>query len=280
MKKLSLLLLFVVILASCRSQQLIRPGDTLQVAYAKAYSLYDEEKWDDAISAVETVISIGRGTDIGRDSQYYLAESYYNNRQYLIAASEYERYATSFPNDPRLEEVNYKTALSYYQLSPRYNVDQTHTNRALERFRLFMARHPNSDLVEDAGNKVEELQEKLARKHYESAEFYMRTNRYRAAATYFDIVIDRFPGTTWAEQALVDQIDAYIQYADNSVQARQEERYLLALESYEKYVQLFPRGTNRSRAEDLYDQARQALIQFGNEASPPHGIWSRSDEPR
>jgi len=266
MKKLSLLLLFVVILASCRSQQLIRPGDTLQVAYAKAYSLYDEEKWDDAISAFETVISIGRGTDIGRDSQYYLAESYYNNRQYLIAASEYERYATSFPNDPRLEEVNYKTALSYYQLSPRYNVDQTHTNRALERFRLFMARHPNSDLVEDAGNKVEELQEKLARKHYESAEFYMRTNRYRAAATYFDIVIDRFPGTTWAEQALVDQIDAYIQYADNSVQARQEERYQLALESYEKYVQLFPRGTNRSRAEDLYDQARQALIQFGNEA--------------
>lgn len=266
MKKLSLLLLFVIILASCRSQQLIRPGDTLQVAYAKAYSLYDEEKWDDAISAFETVISIGRGTDIGRDSQYYLAESYYNNRQYLIAASEYERYATSFPNDPRLEEVNYKTALSYYQLSPRYNVDQTHTNRALERFRLFMARHPNSDLVEDAGNKVEELQEKLARKHYESAEFYMRTKRYRAAATYYDIVIDRFPGTTWAEQALVDQIDAYIQYADNSVQARQEERYQLALESYEKYVQLFPRGSNRSRAEDLYDQARQALIQFGNEA--------------
>lgn len=265
MKKLSLLLLFAVILVSCRSQQLIRPGDTLQVAYAKAYSLFDEERWDDAISAFETVISIGRGTDIGRDSQYYLAESYYNNRQYLIAASEYERYATSFPNDPRLEEVDYKTALSYYQLSPRYNVDQTHTKRALERFRLFMARHPNSEWVEDAGNRVEELQEKLARKHYEAAEFYMRTNRYRAAATYFDIVIDRFPGTSWAEQALVDQIDAYIRYADNSVQSRQEERYQMALESYEKYLQLFPRGSNRSRAENLYDRAREALIQIGDE---------------
>src|SRR5690625_5279731 len=94
----------------------------------------------------------------------------------------------------------------------------------------------------------------------------MITKRYRAAATYFDIVIDRLAGTTRADPALVDPTDAYMQYADNSVQARQEERYQLALESYEKYVQLFPRGTNRSRAEDLYDQARQALIQFGNEA--------------
>ncbi len=266
MKKLSLLLIIVFIIASCRSQELIRPGDTLEVAFEKAYSLYEEERWRDAANAFETVISIGRGTDFGQNAQYYLAESHFNNRQYLLAASEYERYSQSHPNSQRRQEVDFKAALSYYNLSPRYNIDQTQTHRAIEQFRLFLARYPNSERISEVSDKIDELRNKLARKNFEAAEFYMRTNRYNAAAIYYDIVIDRYPESDFAEQALVRQIDAYIQYASNSVTARQEERYQKAVESYEKYLELFPRGENRSRAEDLYDRAVEALARFSTEA--------------
>ncbi len=262
MKKLSLLLVVLFILASCRSQELIRPGDSLDVAYEKAFSLYEEERWRDAASAFETVISIGRGTEFGQDAQYYLAKSYYNNRQFLLAASEYERYSQQHPNSERRQEADFMAARSYYNLSPRYNIDQTKTHRAIERFRLFIARYPNSDRVDEAGEKIEEMRNKLARKNYEAAEFYMRTNRYNAAAIYYDIVIDRYPESRYAERSLVKQIDAYIQFAENSVPARQEERFQKAVESYEKYLELFPRGDNRSRAEDLYDKAREALAQI------------------
>jgi outer membrane protein assembly factor BamD len=262
MKKLSFFLVLIVILSSCRSQELIRPGDTLEVAYEKAYSLYEEERWRDAASAFETVISIGRGTDYGQDAQFYLAESYYNNEQYLLAASEYERYSASHPNSPRRQETDFKAALSYYHISPRYNIDQTQTHRAIEQFRLFIARYPNSDRIQEASDKVDELRNKLARKNYEAAQFYMRTNRYNAAAIYYDIVIDRYPESVYAERSLVNQIDAYIQYAENSVPSRQQERYQKAVESYEKYLELFPRGENRSRAEDLYDRAREELARF------------------
>lgn len=267
MKNLSFLLVLIIILSSCRSQELIRPGDTLEIAYEKAYSLYEEERWRDAANAFETVISIGRGTDYGQNAQFYLAESYYNNHQYLIAASEYERYSASHPNSQRRQEADFKAALSYYNISPRYNIDQTHTHRAIEHFNLFIVRYPNSDRIGEASEKVDELLNKLARKNYEAAQFYMRTNRYNAAAIYYEIVIDRYPGSRYAERALVNQIDAYIQYAENSVQARQEERFQKAVESYEKYLELFPRGDNRSRAESLYDRAREALagMNGGNE---------------
>jgi outer membrane protein assembly factor BamD len=76
------------------------------------------------------------------------------------------------------------------------------------------------------------------------------------------LVIDRFPESRYAERSLVRQINAYIQFAENSVPARQEERFQKAVESYEKYLQLFPRGDNRSRAEDLYDRAREALVEI------------------
>lgn len=260
-------IIFIVTLAafalvSCRSQDLIRPGDTLEIAFEKAKSQYDQENWTTAANAFETVVSIGRGTDLGQEAQFLLAESYFNNRQYMIAASEYQRYATFYPRSERRQNADFKQALSYYNLSPRYNLDQTNTRQAIERFRLFNARYPNSELVTESSSYIEELRSKLARKKYEAAQFYVRTNRFQAGTVYHDLVIDRYPETMWAERALVDKIEAYILYADNSVRSRQKERYQEAVASYETYLQLFPRGENRSRAENLYDRAIREIERF------------------
>jgi outer membrane protein assembly factor BamD len=259
MRTLLFLSVIALVLSSCRSQDLIRPGDSIEVAYEKAMNQFENENWSDAARAFETVVSIGRGTDIGQDAQYYLAESYFNGRRFLIAASEYERYAQFYPNSQRRETVDFKKAESYYRLSPRHRLDQTYTKMAIENFRLFNSRYPNSDLVSQSSEYITELREKLARKEFNAAEFYMRTNRYNAAAVYYDIVIDEYPETRWAEQSLVGQMRAYILYAENSIQARQAERFEKALESYSTYLQLFPRGENRSEVENLYDRAQSGL---------------------
>lgn len=255
MRNILIITLAAFALISCRSQDLIRPGDSLEVAFEKAKSQYDQEKWSSAADAFETVVSIGRGTDLGQDAQFYLAESYYNSRRYLLAASEYERYTSFYPRSERRELADFKAAVSYYNMSPRYKLDQTYTREAIERFRLFVSRHPDSERVSEASEHIDELRNKLARKKYEAANFYMRTERFQAATVYHDVVIDQYPESKWAERALVDQIEAYILYADDSVQERQKERYEEAVTSYETYLQLFPRGENRSKAEDLYDRA-------------------------
>ena len=268
MRNLLFLFAAMFLFASCRSNELIRPGDSLDVAYEKALNQYEEENYAEAARAFETVISIGRGTDIGQDAQFYLAESYFNNRRYLLAASEYERYAQFHPNSPRREEADYKRALSYYNLSPRYRLDQSYTYQAIENFRLLLSRFPNSEYADEAAGYISELRGKLAHKSYNAGEFYKRTNRFEAAAVYFDIVIDNYPETSWAELALVDQMESYILYAENSIAARQVERFEMALESYETYLQLFPRGENRSRVEDLYDRAQRGL----NDASDNESV--------
>lgn len=255
---------FIVIIAamalvSCRSKDLIRPGDTIEVAFEKAYSQYENENYSEAANAFETVISIGRGTDIGQQAQFLLAESHYKNRRYLVAASEYNRYVQFYPNSPRRQEAEFKQSLCYYNLSPRYRLDQSYTEQAIDGFRLYRSRYPDSERSEEAAEYISELREKLARRDYNAAEFYMRTDRYKSAAIYHNLVIDRFPGTTWAEKALVRQIEAYILFAENSVQRRQEERFEQALDSYSTYLQLFPQGENRSKAEELYDRALSGL---------------------
>lgn len=260
-----LLLIIALVGLSCARKDLIKPGDTLPQAFGKASNLFENGKYGDAVQAFETVIRIGRGTEYAKDAQFLLAESYFNDERYLLAASEYERFQTLYPNSPRREEVDFKNAYCYYELSPRFKLSQQYTHTAIEKFRLFNSRYPDSERVQESAEYITELRSKLARKLYNAADLYMRTDRYEAAIIYYDLTIDRYPETEWAERALVNEINAYVIYADNSVSARQRERYTKAVDSYEKFLQLFPESDLRSRAEDYVDEARVALAELGPE---------------
>jgi outer membrane protein assembly factor BamD len=251
-----LIALFVV---SCASKNQIRPGDTLEVAYEKAIRLYEKGKFTDASRAFETVLSIGRGTEIAQDSQFLLAESYFKNKDYLIAAAEYRRYYTNYPRSERRIDSEFNEAICYYQLSPRYKLDQTDTFRALELMQLFIGRYPNSDRAQEAAGLVDNMRNKLAQKEFSAAELYFRINNFEAAAIYYGLTIDGYPETRWAEQALANQVLSYLRFAQVSVPSRQLERYQKAVESYQKYLQLFPSGQNRSTVENYYDTAMDGI---------------------
>lgn len=257
--KLLIVLGFFFILSACQNDKLIKRGDTLNVAYQKAMAFYVEKDFNEAANAFEQVTRLGRGTEYGQEAQYYLAESYFKSRRYLLAASEYDRYVSLYPQDERRQEAEYKAALCYYNQSPRFKLDQTATRTAIERFQLFNNRYPDSEFVSDAASRIDELRNKLARKSYEAAQFYVRTEQYKAATIYLGETIDQYPESKWAERALLDQIQTWITYADNSVVSAQAERYNNAIEAYEKFIQLFPDSNFRSEVESYHDEAQRKL---------------------
>lgn len=257
--KILFLLGLIILFSACKNDALIQRGDTVEVAYEKAMAFFEKEDYNEAANAFETVIRIARGTEYGKDSQFYLAESYYNSRQYLLAASEYDRFISYYPQDPKREEIEFKAAMCYYHMSPRYKLDQGDTRTAIERFQLFNNRYPNSEFVSESADKIDELRNKLARKNYDAALFYKRTHRYEAATIYLDVTIDRFPESEWAEKALALQIDTFIEYADNSIEERQAERYSNAVDAYEKFLQLYPESDLRRQVENSHDDAQRKL---------------------
>lgn len=245
----------IMLFTACKNKELVRPGEPLNVAYDKSVALFEKGKYGDAAYGFDLVTRVGRGTSYAEDAQFFLAESYYNDKQYILAASEYERYISYYPQNPQREEVEYKRALCYYQQSPRYRLDQSATGRAIELFQLFNTKYPNSEYVLDSAEKIDELRNKLARKNYEAAEFYLRTDRFLAATIYYEQTIDRYPESVWAERALIKQIETFITYADRSIEEKQLERYSEAVNNYEKFIQLFPQSDSRERAEKLYLEA-------------------------
>jgi outer membrane protein assembly factor BamD len=89
---------------------------------------------------------------------------------------------------------------------------------------------------------------------------------------YYQITLDNFPETEYAEQSLVKQIQSYVLYADMSVPERQAERYQMAIDSWQRYTQLFPNGKNRSTAESHFNSARNALNRIGTTADVSEGL--------
>lgn len=262
--RFSLLLAVLAVFSSCKNEQLIQRGDSLQTAFKKAMNMYQAEKYGDAVKAFETVLQLGRGTDYGQEAQFYLAQSYFKNGRYLLAASEYERYISLFPRSQKREDAQYKEALCYYHLSPRYRLDQKYTNRAIEKFRLYNSRYPDSKHADQIAQYINELRSKLAHKLYNAADLYMRIDSYEAAITYYDLTIDKYPESIWAQRSLVDKIHAYNVYAGRSIASKQEERYQKAVKAYETFIQLFPNGKYRSQADQYVDKAREALAEISD----------------
>lgn len=262
LKQTIFFLLIGMITYSCANKELIKPGEPIDSAYEKSMAFYEKGEYSDAAYGFDLVTRMGRGTTYAKEAQYLLADSYFQNRQYLLAASEFERFISYYPQDERREEVEFNRALSYYQQSPRYRLDQTPTMRAIELFQLFNTNYPNSEYVTESANKIDELRNKLARKNYESGQFYLRTLRYKAAAIYFDLTIDQYPESVWAEQSLLKIIETYVAYANQSIESKQLERFQLAVDNYEKFLQLFPQSNYRSEAEQYYLEANDQILRL------------------
>ena len=58
----------------------------------------DQEKYVKAQEEFQFILSRGTGTDYGDDAQFFLAESYFLNEQYLLSIQEYEINYSVFPN--------------------------------------------------------------------------------------------------------------------------------------------------------------------------------------
>lgn len=261
-KKLKIpLALFAVtfMTAACTHEALIKPGDSLQTAYRKSLTLYQDGHYTDAAKAFKTVINYGRGTNYAKNSQYFLGQSYYKSGQYLLAANAYQQFTLRYPKSPQAEMATFKIAMCYFKLSPRYEVDQEYTHKAIQNFNLFISEYPNSDLIDKAGKYVTQLRTKLAHKVFNAAQLYFRLDQYKAAVIYYNATVNQYPGTSWAELALVREIAAYDEYASKSIHSSKISRYRKAMATYRQYLQLFPNGKHKAEAKANAQAAKKAL---------------------
>ncbi len=144
-------------------------------------------------------------------AQFRLGESYFEDREYAVAAVEYRLLVTNYGYSEYVDEGYFKEALCNYRQSPKPDLDQTKTLEALSQFEQFVRVFGDSPLIPEAQTYIVEIHEKLARKDLDNAKFYMKGKRYLSAIIYLDKIINSYPDNVfWVEAKYLKAKALYI----------------------------------------------------------------------
>ena len=225
---LSLCLLALPLVVGCASGPRFQGLDQDQL-YERAIQAFDEEDWDEAQAAAERLLFAYTSYDNEVEIRFLLAETFLNKEEYLSASSEYQRLLDRFPGHPSAGEASLGICRSYAELSPHTQRDQGYTLQAMSACQNVVADFPGTPAEIEAEEIWQRMNAKLGQTLFEEGEFYFRRKLWDSAILYFEDVLDSFPGTPAAPNALLHLYRCYVEigWDDRAEEAKERllERY-------------------------------------------------------
>jgi len=268
-KNLACLLIISLVLYSCGEYQKVLNKGTTEEQYKMAVKLYESKKYSKSLRLFEKITPTYRGKPQMERIQFMVAQSNFNEKNYSISGYYFDRFAKNYPKSSKREEAAFLSAYSYKLASPRFSLDPTDTNKALEAFQSFINEYPDSDKIEEANQHYKDLRYKLEKKYFEIAKTYYRTadydvRNYKAAIQAFDNLLSDYLGSEFKEEALYYRLKAAHDYVLKSTVRRKPERVKDAIEAYDKLKRNFPDSKYMEDADNmlatLKEESRNAEV--------------------
>ena len=259
---LGVLLITGLFFTSCSEYQSVLKNEDTAKKYELAEKLYKEGNYKKALRLFEQIAPSFTGKPQGERVIFFYADTHYQLKDYYLAGYQFERFYKSYPKSDRAEEAAFLGAKSYYHLSPKYSIDQTETNNAIEKLQSFINAFPNSERIADANVMVRELRTKLEKKAFEIAKQYNRIRDYYAAIKSIDMFLSDYPGTPFREDAMYYKFQSMYNLAVNSVQGKLEERLSEAKEAYGVLKRYYPETKHADSADRMLADIEKQLQQF------------------
>ena len=216
---------------------------------AYAIKLYDQEDYEEAVKEFESIILQYPGSSIIDDAQYYLSMTRFQREEYILAAYQFSKLIKGMPSSEFLADAQYMLADCYYELSPDFTLDQQYSKKAVEEFQVFIDFFPLNEKVVQAETRINELNDKMARKEYESARIYDKMEYYSAALKYYDSVTEIYHDTQYAPLALYYKINLLVDRKRDSE----------ALSEAQKFLGKYPQHPNFDDVEKIKNSLESKL---------------------
>ena len=256
-KNLAYLVLFTLLLSSCGEYQKVLNKGTSEEQYKMAVKMYESQNYSKALRLFDKIAPIYRGKPQMERIKFMIAQSNFNEKNYGIAAYNFDRFTKDYTKSSKKEEAAFLSAYSYKLASPRFSIDPTDTNKALEAFQSFINTYPSSDKIDEANTYYSEIRLKLEKKYFEIAKTYYRTadydlRNYKAAIKAFDNLLEDFLGTKYKEEAIYYSFKAGHDFVLKSYDRRKLERISDATEDYERLKKSFPESKYLEDANEMF----------------------------
>ncbi|WP_210487226.1 outer membrane protein assembly factor BamD [Rufibacter aurantiacus] len=258
------IVLVVFLLGACGQYNKILKSDDVDKKYAAALSYYEKEEYEKAGALLEDLMPLLKGRSEYEKANFLYAYTKYHQGLYLESSFHFISFTQTFPRSQYAEEAAFMNARSLTNESPSVNLDQQSTVQAMAALQEFMRRYPQSKYMADANKIYDELSRKIEVKAFENArQYYKLTNYdpqyYKAAVVSLENFRKNYPSSVYNEEAAFLRIDAQYNYAKESIESKQRDRYAEVITMYQTFVDAYPQSKFLRNAENLYDASRQAL---------------------
>jgi len=150
-------------------------------------------------------------------------------------------------------------ALCDYNISARPELDQENTRNAIEGFKIFLNRFPNSSKAEDSKKRISDLEDKLVEKSYLSAKLYYDMKQYKAAVIALTNSLKEYASSKYREKMMYLKLNSLYRYAELSYVEKQKERYQATLDDYYSFMEEFPKSTYTKEINSIYQKTNKYL---------------------
>ncbi|MSO75848.1 MAG: outer membrane protein assembly factor BamD [Alphaproteobacteria bacterium] len=142
-------------------------------------------------------------------AQLMAAYSLYQSEKYSDAILALDRFIQLHPSNPDAAYAYYLKGLCYYEQISDVGRDQRSTQLALKALDEVVRRFPDSEFSRDARLKIDLTYDHLAGKEMDVGRFYLRQRHYLAAINRFRAVVDQYQTTSHAPEALHRLAECY-----------------------------------------------------------------------
>ena len=248
-------MMFTLLFTSCGNyQKLLKSGDH-DAIYEEAMRLYNNEAYSKTLQLFDKIAVFVKGTDKEEPLNYYYAQCYYKQHDYVLASYYFRKYTKLYPFSDRAEECAFLSALCKYYQSPSYSLDQTPTSEAINEMQNFINNYPSSSRIDECNAYIDEMRAKLEKKDYNIAMMYYKMDEYKAAIVCFKNILKDYPDTEHKEDIYFYIVKAGYNFAKNSVESKKSERFKEVIGNYQKFISLFPNSKYSKEAESFYKLA-------------------------
>lgn len=264
-----IIIVSAMLLTGCANEfnQVYKTSD-YSYKYEYAKECFMKGKYTRAVTLLQDLVTLQKGTDNAQESLYMLAMAQYLGKDYESAAATFKKYYSSYPKGVYAEMAQYYIGQSLYMSTPEPRLDQSQTVAAISAFQDYLDLFPDAKYKETAQNRLFALQDKLVQKEFYSAQLYYDLgqyfgnctnggNNYEACIITAQNALKDYPYTSMREKFALLIMKSKYELAQQSIEEKKFERFQDAEDECYGFINEYPDSKSKPLAEKFISKCKE-----------------------
>ena len=211
-KAFAILILCSFTFIACSSSKLVTPeteGEKLQILYSNALEMVKDKDFVDAAIIFEDIERQYPYSKWSNQAQLMTAFSYYKSQMYDESLDALDRFIALYPGNKKISYAYYLKALNFFEQIRDVERDQSMTQKSKQAFYEVINKYPDSEFVDDAYEKIDIINDRLAAKEIEIARYYQNNHQWISAINRYNKILHKYDTSVYTEESLHRLVEIY-----------------------------------------------------------------------